>query len=138
MQAGSWVWDQLTEFGQTLSIPGTCTSIAAEPDAGGSGSSCRSPEGTVTQEGCSCPLSIGEVSFSYQDTLWCRGRKGGVTKRGALSRQVLLEEHDGGSGKLGGIYFEREKASNDAGSPQGLCQQQSWQAWGGPRHRQAL
>lgn len=85
MQAGSWVWDQLPEFGQTLSISGTCTSTAA-----------------------------------------------------VLSRQVLLEEHDGGPGKLGGICFEREKASNDAGSPQGLCQQQSWQGWGGPRHRQAL
>lgn len=68
MQAGSWVWDQLPEFGQTLSISGTCTSTAA-----------------------------------------------------VLSRQVLLEEHDGGPGKLGGICFEREKASNDAGSPQGTA-----------------
>lgn len=90
------MWDQLPDFEQTLPISGTGTSTAAEPDAGGSGSSRRSPEGTVTQEGCGCPLTIGEVSFSYQDTLWCSIRKGGVTKRGALSRQVLLEEHDGG------------------------------------------
>lgn len=164
MHSGFQLWAELPEFGEILPCSGsgisTTTHLPLQRPRNGPLQPCclldaepmptavpaPGPEGMVTQQGCSgqtpAPCKGADhgrplrrrFPSPTRKALWCGIGKEGVTKQGTHGRGVLLE-HNRVQGNTAGIYFEKEKGSNDTRGPQGLCQQWPRRGWGGPRHR---
>ena len=162
MLSGFQVRAQLPELGQTLPSSGSSISttvhLCLQRPRTGPTALLPSPtptavpapglEGTVTQQGRGAQMPAPCEGAEHaqpsgrrfpsppRKALCCRVRKEGGTKRGTRGRRALLE-HNRVQGNAGGICLQREKGSNDARGPQGLCQQQPRRGWGGPRHCQS-